>query len=71
MRAQLGLSSDSPLFSSDTVVVEREVVKEVMVPGETVLVEREVVKAVEVVVEGEAIKELVEKEVVQRGRGFW
>ena len=64
MRAQLGLSP-SPLFSSDTVVVEREVVKEVMVPGETVLVEREVVKAVEVVVEGEAIKELVEKEVVR------
>ena len=32
-------------------VVEREVIKEVMVPGETVVVEKEVVREVEVVVE--------------------
>ena len=57
------------------VVVEKEVVKEVMVPGETVVVEKEVVKTVEVpgetmVVEKEVIKEVevevvVEKEVVK------
>ena len=43
------------------VVVEKEVVKEVMVPGETVVVEREVVK--EVMIPGETI--VVEKEVVK------
>ena len=57
------------------VVVEREVVKEVMVPGETVVVEKEVVKEVEVevIVEREVVKEVVvpgetvvvEKEVVK------
>ena len=55
--------------------MEREVVKEVMVPGETVVVEKEVVKEVpvEVVVEKEVVKEVmvpgetvvVEKEVVK------
>ncbi len=43
------------------VVVEREVVKEVQVPGETVVVEKEVVK--EVQVPGETV--IVEKEVVK------
>ena len=57
------------------VVVEKEVIKEVEVPGETVVVEKEVIKEVEVpgetvVVEKEVIKEvevevLVEKEVVK------
>ena len=60
------------------VVVEKEVVKEVEVPGETVVVEKEVVKEVEVpgetvVVEKEVVKEVevpgetvvVEKEVVK------
>ena len=62
----------------ETVVVEKEVVKEVEVPGETVVVEKEVVKEVEVpgetvVVEREVVKEVevpgetvvVEKEVVK------
>ena len=43
------------------VVVEKEVVKEVMVPGETVVVEKEVVKTVEV--PGETM--VVEKEVIK------
>ena len=43
------------------VVVEKEVVKEVMVPGKTVVVEKEVVKTVEV--PGETV--VVEKEVVK------
>ena len=57
------------------VVVEKEVVKEVMVPGETIVVEKEVVRTVEVpgetvVVEKEVVKEVevqvvVEKEVVK------
>ena len=57
------------------VVVEKEVIKEVEVPGETVVVEKEVIKEVEVpgetvVVEKEVVKEvevevLVEKEVVK------
>ena len=57
------------------VVVEKEVVKEVEVPGETVVVEKEVVKEVEVagetvVVEKEVVKEVevevvVEKEVIK------
>ena len=47
--------------ASDTVVVEREVVKTVEVPGETVVVEREVVREVqvEVVVEKEVLKEVM------------
>ncbi len=62
----------------ETVVVEKEVIKEVQVPGETVTVTKEVVKTVEVpgetvVVEKEVIKEVqvpgetvvVEKEVVK------
>ena len=54
------------------VVVEKEVIKEVKVPGETVVVEKEVIKevVVEVVVEKEVVKEVevevvVEKEVVK------
>lgn len=45
----------------ETIVVEKEVVKEVQVPGETIIVEKEVVK--EVQVSGETI--VVEKEVVK------
>ena len=62
----------------ETVVVEKEVIKEVEVPGKTVVVEKEVIKEVEVpgetvVVEKEVVKEVqvpgetvvVEKEVVK------
>ena len=41
-------SSETIEVPGETVVVEKEVVKEVMVPGETVVVEKEVVKTVEV-----------------------
>ena len=44
------------LTAGETVVVEREVIKEVMVPGETVVVEKEVVREVEVMVEKTAEK---------------
>ena len=60
------------------VVVEKEVIREVKVPGETVVVEKEVVKEVqvEVVVEKEVVKEVqvpgetvvVEKEVIKEVR---
>ena len=43
------------------VVVEKEVIKEVEVPGETVVVEKEVIKVVEV--PGETV--VVEKEVIK------
>ena len=46
------------MVPGETVVVEKEVVKEVMVPGETVVVEKEVVREVEV-------EKIVEKEVVR------
>ena len=60
----------------ETVVIEKEVIKEVQVPGETVVVEKEVVKTVEVpgqTVTKEVVKEVqvpgetvvVEKEVVK------
>ena len=49
----------------ETVVVEKEVIKEVQVPGETVVVEKEVVKTVEV--PGETV--VVEKEVVKEVPG--
>ena len=45
----------------ETVVVEKEVIKEVQVPGETVVVEKEVVKTVEV--PGETVVKEVVKEV--------
>jgi peptide/nickel transport system substrate-binding protein len=45
------------------VVVEKEVIKEVKVPGETIIVEKEIVKEVEVKVPGETV--IVEKEVVK------
>ena len=45
----------------ETVVVEKEVIKEVQVPGETVVVEKEVVKTVEV--PGETVTKEVVKEV--------
>ena len=45
----------------ETVVVEKEVIKEVMVPGETVVVEKEVIK--EVMVPGETVTKEVVKEV--------
>ena len=41
-------SSETIEVPGETVVVEKEVIKEVMVPGETVVVEKEVVKTVEV-----------------------
>ena len=50
----------------ETVVVEKEVVKEVMVPGETVVVKEEVVKTVEVPVE----KLVVEKVEVVKDIGW-
>ncbi len=46
----------------ETIVIEKEVIKEVMVPGETVVVEKEVIKEVEV--PGETI--VIEKEVINR-----
>ena len=49
----------------ETVVVEKEVIKEVEVPGETVVVEKEVVKTVEV--PGQTV--VVEKEVVKEVEG--
>ena len=65
----------APAASGETVVVEKEVIKEVQVPGETVVVEKEVIKTVEVPVEviKEVIKEvqvpgetvIVEREVVR------
>ena len=45
----------------ETVVVEKEVIKEVQVPGETVVVEKEVIK--EVMVPGETVVKEVVKEV--------
>ena len=39
----------------ETVIVEKEVIKEVEVPGETVIVEKEVIKEVEKIVEVEGI----------------
>ena len=47
----------APVAPGETVVVEKEVIKEVQVPGETIVVEKEVVKTVEVPVE--VIKEVV------------
>ena len=49
----------------ETVIVEKEVIKEVQVPGETVVVEKEVVKTVEV--PGETV--VVEKEVIKEVAG--
>ena len=48
-----------------TVVVEKEVIKEVMVPGETVVVKEEVIK--EVMVPGETVTKEVVKEVMVPG----
>ena len=45
----------------ETVVIEKEVIKEVQVPGETVVVEKEVIK--EVMVPGETVTKEVVKEV--------
>jgi ABC-type transport system substrate-binding protein len=71
--------TSEPEVITKEVVVEKEVVKEVQVPGETVVVEKEVVKEVQVpgetvVVEKEVVKEVqvpgetvvVEKEVVKQ-----
>ena len=54
-------SSETIEIPGETVVVEKEVIKEVMVPGETVVVEKEVVKTVEV--PGQTVV------VTKRGRG--
>ena len=51
--------------AGETVIVEKEVIKEVQVPGETVVVEKEVVKTVEV--PGETV--VVEKEVIKEVAG--
>ena len=40
-------SSETIEVPGETVVVEKEVIKEVQVPGETVVVEKEVIKTVE------------------------
>ena len=54
----------------ETVVVEKEVIKEVQVPGETVVVEKEVVKTVEV--PGETItKEVVKDRTRSPARPWW
>lgn len=50
--------------AGETVIVEKEVIKEVEVPGETIVIEKEVVKEVEVpgetvVVEKEVVKEVI------------
>ena len=49
----------------ETIVVEKEVIKEVQVPGETVVVEKEVIKTVEV--PGETVVKEVIKEVMVPG----
>ena len=58
-------SSETVEVPGETVVVEKEVVKEVMVPGETVTVE--VVKEVQVPGETIVVKEEVVKEVMVPG----
>ena len=76
--AACGTDTKTIEVPGETVVVEKEVIKEVEVPGETVVVEKEVIKEVEVpgetvVVEKEVVKEVqvpgetvvVEKEVVK------
>ena len=58
--AACGGSEEAPWgdsSASDTVVVEKEVIKEVQVPGETVVVEKVVTR--EVVVEKEVLKEVM------------
>ena len=54
-------SGETVEVPGETVVVEKEVIKEVMVPGETVVVEKEVIK--EVMVPGETVTKEVVKEV--------
>ena len=56
-------SSETIEVPGETVVVEKEVIKEIQVPGETVVVEKEVIK--EVMVPGETVV----KEVVKDHRG--
>ena len=58
-------SSETVEVPGETVIVEKEVVKEVQVPGETVVVEKEVIKTVEV--PGETV--VVTKEVVKEVAG--
>ena len=58
-------SSETVEVPGETVVVEKEVIKEVQVPGETVVVEKEVIKTVEV--PGETV--VVTKEVVKEVAG--
>ena len=54
-------SSETIEVPGETVVVEKEVIKEIQVPGETVVVEKEVIK--EVMVPGETVVKEVVKEV--------
>ena len=58
-------SSETVEVPGETVIVEKEVIKEVQVPGETVVVEKEVVKTVEV--PGETV--VVDEGGRERGRG--
>ena len=58
-------SGETVEVPGETVVVEKEVIKEVQVPGETVVVEKEVIK--EVMVPGETV--VVEKEVIKEVAG--
>ena len=54
-------SGETVEVPGETIVVEKEVIKEVQVPGETVVVEKEVIK--EVMVPGETVTKEVVKEV--------
>ena len=56
-----GCAGETVEVPGETVVVEKEVIKEVQVPGETVVVEKEVIK--EVMVPGETVTKEVVKEV--------
>ena len=70
-------STETIEVPGETVVVEKEVIKEVMVPGETIVVEKEVVKTVagpervvvkEVVVGGEYVTDPATGKSVQKPR---
>ena len=58
-------SAETVEVPGETVVIEKEVIKEVEVPGETVVVEKEVIKTVEV--PGETVVKEVIKEVMVPG----
>ena len=62
-------SAETIEVPGETVVIEKEVIKEVQVPGETVVVEKEVIKTVEV--PGETVVKEVIKEVRSPARPSW